>query len=50
MPGQSSLLADRHGRFLSIAGILPITSSLPIPANILVADHPRDCLVHALKQ
>jgi hypothetical protein len=50
MPGQSSLLADRHGRFLSIAGILPITSSLPIPDNILVADHPRDCLVHALKQ
>jgi hypothetical protein len=50
MPGRSSLLANRHGRFLSIAGILPITSSLSIPANILVADHPHDCLVHALKQ
>jgi hypothetical protein len=27
---------------------MPITSSSLITANILVADHPRDCLVHAL--
>jgi hypothetical protein len=50
MPGPSSLLADRIGRFLSIAGILPIASYMPIPANILVADHPHDCLVHAIQQ
>jgi hypothetical protein len=38
------MLADRIGRFLSIAGILSIASSLPIPTNILVANDPHDCL------